>query len=157
EFVRWYAEEAVRSEGSYGESPAGGTRTIVTHKPLGVAALVTPWNFPAAMAARKLAPALAAGCTTVLKPASETPLTALAIADILEEAGAIAGTVNVVPSRRSAEIAETLLSTPPDKKLLHSPHRGRVHPPGPGSPPDREHLNGTGRKRTLHRHRRRRH
>src|SRR4029453_10163261 len=117
EFVRWYAEEAVRSEGSYGESPAGGTRTIVTHKPLGVAALVTPWNFPAAMAARKLAPALAAGCTTVLKPASETPLTALAIADILEEAGAIAGTVNVVPARRSAEIAETLLSDPRVQKI----------------------------------------
>ncbi|MET0994199.1 MAG: NAD-dependent succinate-semialdehyde dehydrogenase [Mycobacterium sp.] len=117
EFFRWYAEEAVRSEGSYGESPAGGTRTIVTHKPVGVAALVTPWNFPAAMAARKLAPALAAGCTTVLKPASETPLTALAIADILEEAGAIAGTVNVVPSRRSAEIAETLLSDPRVQKI----------------------------------------
>ncbi|NUS52345.1 MAG: aldehyde dehydrogenase family protein, partial [Nocardioidaceae bacterium] len=70
EFFRWYAEEAVRPHGDFGPSPAGGTRTIVTHKPVGVAALVTPWNFPAAMATRKIAPALAAGCTVVLKPAA---------------------------------------------------------------------------------------
>lgn len=117
EFFRWYSEEAVRSEGAYGESPAGGTRTIVTHRPVGVAVLVTPWNFPAAMAARKLAPALAAGCTTVLKPASETPLTALAIVDLLEEAGVVAGAANVVPSRRSAEVAETLLSDSRVRKI----------------------------------------
>ncbi|WP_283095480.1 aldehyde dehydrogenase family protein [Nocardioides alcanivorans] len=73
EFFRWFSEEAVRTEGNYGSSPAGGTRTIVTHRPVGVAALVTPWNFPAAMATRKIGPALAAGCTVVLKPASETP------------------------------------------------------------------------------------
>ena len=79
EFFRWFAEEGVRTGGDYGVSPAGGTRTVVTHKPVGVAALVTPWNFPAAMATRKIAPALAAGCTVVLKPASETPLTALAV------------------------------------------------------------------------------
>ena len=83
EFFRWFSEEAVRTDGAYGPSPAGGTRTIVTHKPVGVAALVTPWNFPAAMATRKIAPALAAGCTVVLKPAAETPLTALAISGIL--------------------------------------------------------------------------
>ena len=77
EFFRWFSEEAVRPGGDYGESPAGGTRTIVTHRPVGVAALVTPWNFPAAMATRKIAPALAAGCTIVLKPAEQTPLTAL--------------------------------------------------------------------------------
>ncbi len=73
EFFRWFSEEAVRTDGAYGVSPAGGTRTLVTHKPVGVAALVTPWNFPAAMATRKIAPALAAGCTVVLKPAAETP------------------------------------------------------------------------------------
>jgi succinate-semialdehyde dehydrogenase / glutarate-semialdehyde dehydrogenase len=98
EFFRWYAEEAVRPHGDFGTSPAGGTRTIVTHKPVGVAALVTPWNFPAAMATRKIAPALAAGCTVVLKPAAETPLTALAIARLIAEAGVPDGVVNVVPS-----------------------------------------------------------
>jgi succinate-semialdehyde dehydrogenase/glutarate-semialdehyde dehydrogenase len=93
EFFRWYSEETVRAEGAYGVSPAGGTRTIVSHKPIGVAALVTPWNFPAAMATRKIAPALAAGCTVVLKPASETPLTALAIAKLLTAAGVPDGVV----------------------------------------------------------------
>lgn len=98
EFFRWYAEEAVRPDGEYGVAPGGGARTLVTHRPIGVAALVTPWNFPAAMAARKLAPALAAGCTTVLKPAAETPLTALAIVRLLEAAGLPAGVVNLVSS-----------------------------------------------------------
>ncbi|MFA6576939.1 MAG: aldehyde dehydrogenase family protein, partial [Nocardioides sp.] len=79
EFFRWFSEEAVRPGGEYGEAPAGGARTLVSHRPVGVAALVTPWNFPAAMATRKIAPALAAGCTVVLKPAAETPLTALAV------------------------------------------------------------------------------
>ncbi|WP_438823287.1 NAD-dependent succinate-semialdehyde dehydrogenase [Nocardioides imazamoxiresistens] len=98
EFLRWYSEEAVRPGGSWGESPAGGTRSIVTHQPVGVAALVTPWNFPAAMITRKVGPALAAGCTVVVKPAAETPLTALALVDLLTEAGVPAGVVNVVPS-----------------------------------------------------------
>ena len=96
EFFRWFSEEAVRTEGGYGVSPAGGTRTIITHRPVGVAALVTPWNFPAAMATRKIAPALAAGCTVVLKPAAETPLTAFAIAELLTAAGVPEGVVNVV-------------------------------------------------------------
>ncbi len=98
EFFRWYSEEAVRSEGDYAVAPASGTRTIVTHRPVGVAALVTPWNFPAAMATRKIAPALAAGCTVVLKPAAETPLTALAIVRILQQAGVPDGVVNLVPT-----------------------------------------------------------
>ena len=76
EFFRWYSEEAVRSDGAFSTAPAGGVRNIVTHRPVGVSLLVTPWNFPAAMAARKIGPALAAGCTVVLKPASDTPLTA---------------------------------------------------------------------------------
>jgi succinate-semialdehyde dehydrogenase/glutarate-semialdehyde dehydrogenase len=96
EFFRWFAEEAVRPGGEYGEAPNGGARTIVRHVPVGVAALVTPWNFPAAMATRKIAPALAAGCTVVLKPAAETPLTALAVAELLTEAGVPNGVVNVV-------------------------------------------------------------
>lgn len=109
EFFRWYAEEAVRPHGDYGSSPAGGTRTLVTHRPVGVAALVTPWNFPAAMATRKIAPALAAGCTVVLKPAGETPLTALAIARLIAEAGVPGGVVNVVPGSDSAAIVTAWL------------------------------------------------
>jgi len=109
EFFRWFGEEAVRTEGAYGESPAGGTRTIVTHRPVGVAALVTPWNFPAAMATRKIAPALAAGCTVVLKPAAETPLTALAIARTLTEAGVPDGVVNVVPTTDAAAVVTAWL------------------------------------------------
>ena len=108
EFFRWFAEEGVRAGGDYGVSPAGGTRTVVTHKPVGVAALVTPWNFPAAMATRKIAPALAAGCTVVLKPASETPLTALALTRLLVEAGVPDGVVNVVPTTDASAVVSTL-------------------------------------------------
>lgn len=117
EFFRWYAEEAVRPHGDYGSSPAGGTRTIVTHKPVGVAALVTPWNFPAAMATRKIAPALAAGCTVVLKPAGETPLTALAIARLISEAGVPDGVVNVVPTTDAAGVVSAWLEDPRVRKI----------------------------------------
>jgi succinate-semialdehyde dehydrogenase/glutarate-semialdehyde dehydrogenase len=117
EFFRWYAEEAVRPHGDYGSSPAGGTRTIVTHRPVGVAALVTPWNFPAAMATRKIAPALAAGCTVVLKPAAETPLTALAIARLIGEAGVPDGVVNVVPTTDAAGVVSAWLEDPRVRKL----------------------------------------
>lgn len=110
EFFRWFGEEAVRTAGSYSESPAGGARTIVSQTPVGVAALVTPWNFPAAMATRKIAPALAAGCTVVLKPAVETPLTALAVAQVLSEAGIPDGVVNVVPTTDPASIVGTWLT-----------------------------------------------
>jgi len=117
EFFRWYSEEAVRTEGSYGVSPGGGTRTIVTHRPVGVAALVTPWNFPAAMATRKIAPALAAGCTVVLKPAAETPLTALAIAKLLAAAGVPEGVVNVVPTTDANCVVSTWLSDDRVRKI----------------------------------------
>jgi succinate-semialdehyde dehydrogenase/glutarate-semialdehyde dehydrogenase len=117
EFFRWYAEEAVRPHGDFGPSPAGGTRTIVTHKPVGVAALVTPWNFPAAMATRKIAPALAAGCTVVLKPAAETPLTALGVARLIAEAGVPDGVVNVVPGRDAAGIVSTWLTDQRVRKI----------------------------------------
>ncbi|WP_219416936.1 NAD-dependent succinate-semialdehyde dehydrogenase [Pseudonocardia nigra] len=117
EFFRWFAEEAVRTDGEYGPSPAGGTRTVVTHVPVGVAALVTPWNFPAAMATRKIAPALAAGCTVVLKPASETPLTALAVARILTAAGVADGVVNVVPTSSSSTVVTSWLEDPRVRKI----------------------------------------
>ena len=99
EFFRWYAEEAVRNIGQISMAPASGARIVAQHKPAGIAVLVTPWNFPAAMATRKIGPALAAGCPVVLKPASDTPLTMLALMPALEEAGVPAGVVNVIPSR----------------------------------------------------------
>ena len=110
EFFRWYAEEAPRTMGQFGRSPSGANNILVDYSPVGVSLLITPWNFPAAMATRKIAPALAAGCTVILKPASETPLTALALAGLLEEAGVPAGVVNVFPSSRSGEISNRVLS-----------------------------------------------
>ena len=87
EFFRWFSEEAVRADGLITHAPASGARIVVQHKPAGIAVLVTPWNYPAAMGTRKIAPALAAGCPVVIKPASETPLTMLALMPLLEEAG----------------------------------------------------------------------
>ena len=87
EFFRWFSEEAVRINGEYRTSPSGDKKIVVTKQPIGVSLLITPWNFPAAMATRKIGPALAAGCTVILKPAGETPLTAIAIVEILERAG----------------------------------------------------------------------
>ncbi|HEY9289070.1 MAG TPA: NAD-dependent succinate-semialdehyde dehydrogenase [Candidatus Dormibacteraeota bacterium] len=109
EFFRWFSEEAVRNIGSVSIAPSGANRILVEHQPIGVSILVTPWNFPAAMATRKIGPALAAGCTVVLKPASETPLTALAITDLLEQAGVPKGVVNVIPSKRSSEVVKAML------------------------------------------------
>ena len=117
EFFRWYAEEAVRAEGSVMTAPSGANRILVVRQPVGIAVLVTPWNFPAAMATRKIGPALAAGCTVVLKPASDTPLTALLMAKILEDAGVPAGVVNVVPSRSSGTVVSAMLHDPRVRKL----------------------------------------
>lgn len=117
EFFRWYAEEAVRSEGQYAVAPAGGVRNVVTRHPVGVAVLITPWNFPAAMATRKIGPALAAGCTVLLKPASETPLTALAIAEILTQAGAPDGVVQVAAGTSSSAIVSAWLADDRVRKL----------------------------------------
>jgi succinate-semialdehyde dehydrogenase/glutarate-semialdehyde dehydrogenase len=117
EFYRWFSEEAVRNLGSVGIAPAGGKRIITVHQPIGVSVLITPWNFPAAMATRKIAPAFAAGCPVILKPASDTPLTALVLAQILAEAGAPPGTVNVIPSRRSGAVAEAMLTDPRVRNL----------------------------------------
>ncbi len=112
EFFRWYAEEAPRNIGEVSRAPATGARILVQHKPAGVAVMVTPWNFPAAMGTRKIAPALAAGCTMVLKPASETPLTMLAIAELLAEAGVPPGVVNILPSRKSGAVVRAMLHDP---------------------------------------------
>jgi succinate-semialdehyde dehydrogenase/glutarate-semialdehyde dehydrogenase len=117
EFFRWYAEEAVRNQGMVTTAPAGDKRILVINQPIGVSLLITPWNFPAAMATRKIGPALAAGCAVILKPASDTPLTALAIAGLLSEAGVPDGVVNVVPSRQSSEFAKGVLGDPRVKKL----------------------------------------
>jgi len=117
EFFRWFSEEAVRSSGDYTESPAGGTRTIVRHKPVGVAALVTPWNFPAAMATRKIGPALAAGCTAVLKPAEETPLTALAIGELLLEAGLPEGALGIVTTTQAPAVVAAWLEDARVRKI----------------------------------------
>ena len=109
EFLRWFSEEAVRIDGDYALAPGGANRMLVAHEPIGVALLITPWNFPAAMATRKLGPALAAGCTVVLKPAEETPLTAIAIARILGEAGVPDGVVNLVCTDEPAPLVEAIL------------------------------------------------
>jgi succinate-semialdehyde dehydrogenase/glutarate-semialdehyde dehydrogenase len=109
EFFRWNAEEAVRNLGQVSRAPSSGARIVVQHKPIGVAVLVTPWNFPAAMATRKIGPALAAGCPVVLKPASDTPLTMLALMPIIEEAGVPAGVINVIPSRSSGKVVSAML------------------------------------------------
>jgi succinate-semialdehyde dehydrogenase / glutarate-semialdehyde dehydrogenase len=109
EFFRWFSEEAVRINGEFRTSPSGDKKIIVTKQPIGVSLLITPWNFPAAMATRKIGPALAAGCTVILKPAGETPLTALAIIEILERAGVPAGVINLVlPSPTGPAIAKIL-------------------------------------------------
>jgi succinate-semialdehyde dehydrogenase/glutarate-semialdehyde dehydrogenase len=110
EFFRWFAEEAVRGEGIVSTAPSGANRILVVRQPVGISVLVTPWNFPAAMATRKIGPALAAGCTVILKPASDTPLTALAMAAILAEAGVPAGVVNVLPSRSSGKVVSRMLA-----------------------------------------------
>jgi succinate-semialdehyde dehydrogenase / glutarate-semialdehyde dehydrogenase len=117
EFLRWFSEEAVRANGDFAVAPAGTNRMLVTHAPIGIALLITPWNFPAAMATRKIGPALAAGCTVVLKPAEETPLTALAIAGLLAEAGVPEGVVNVICTDDPAPVAEAVLSDPRVRKL----------------------------------------
>ena len=117
EFFRWFSEEAVRLTGTLATAPSGANRILVTHQPVGVAYLVTPWNFPAAMATRKIAPALAAGCAVVLKPATLTPLTALAVADALAEAGVPDGVVNVVPGPDARSITGAVLAHDRVRKL----------------------------------------
>jgi succinate-semialdehyde dehydrogenase/glutarate-semialdehyde dehydrogenase len=117
EFVRWASEEAVRVSGRYGTNPEGTGRTIVLKRPVGPCLLITPWNFPLAMATRKIAPALAAGCTVVVKPADLTPLTTLAFVGILAEAGVPDGVVNVVTTTSAGDVCEPLIRDPRLRKL----------------------------------------
>jgi len=117
EFFRWFSEEAVRIDGDYRRAPSGANWLLVSRQPVGVALLATPWNFPAAMATRKIGPALAAGCTVVLKPASDTPLTAIAICDILRRAGVPDGVVNVVVPDPPGPAVSAMLASGKVRKL----------------------------------------
>jgi succinate-semialdehyde dehydrogenase/glutarate-semialdehyde dehydrogenase len=108
EFFRWYSEEAVRIHGRWMQAPAGGSRLLTVRKPVGPCLFITPWNFPLAMGTRKIGPAIAAGCTMVVKPASQTPLTMLALAAILEEVGLPAGVLNVVTTSSTGELSTAL-------------------------------------------------
>ncbi|PFG20407.1 NAD-dependent succinate-semialdehyde dehydrogenase [Serinibacter salmoneus] len=117
EFLRWFSEEAPRIQGRYGPNPEGSGRIVVSQHPVGPCFLITPWNFPLAMATRKIAPALAAGCTAVIKPAALTPLTTLAFVALLEEVGLPAGVVNVVTTSTSGEVSEPIIRDPRLRKL----------------------------------------
>ncbi len=117
EFFRWNSEEAVRIQGELLTAPSGANRIIVDYQPIGICVLITPWNFPAAMATRKIGPALAAGCTVVLKPATETPLTAYALADLYTEAGVPPGVVNVVTTTKPGPVVAKMLADPRVRKL----------------------------------------
>ncbi|HEX8971972.1 NAD-dependent succinate-semialdehyde dehydrogenase, partial [Oryzihumus sp.] len=117
EFFRWFSEEAVRIHGRWSTAPNGATRLMTMKQPVGPTLMITPWNFPLAMGTRKIGPALAAGCTMVVKPASQTPLTMLALADLLTECGVPAGVLNVVTTSRTGDVMEPLIRDPRLRKL----------------------------------------
>lgn len=117
EFFRWFAEEAVRIDGGYMTAPAGGSRFLVAKEPVGPCILITPWNFPMAMGTRKIGPAIAAGCTSVIKPASQTPLSTLALVDILVRAGLPKGVVNVVTTSKTDDVMTPLILDPRSRKI----------------------------------------
>ncbi|MFJ8895538.1 NAD-dependent succinate-semialdehyde dehydrogenase [Leifsonia sp. NPDC102414] len=117
EFLRWFSEEAVRIGGRYGQNPEGTGTMVVSQRPVGPCFLITPWNFPLAMATRKIAPALAAGCTVVVKPAELTPLTTLFFAKLLEDAGVPAGVVNVIQTSTSSTVSGPIIADPRLRKL----------------------------------------
>lgn len=117
EFLRWFSEEAVRVQGRYGSTPEGTGTMVVSQRPVGPCFFITPWNFPLAMATRKIAPALAAGCTVVVKPAELTPLTTLAFAQLLMDAGLPAGVLNVIPTSTSSQVSAPIIADPRLRKL----------------------------------------
>ncbi|MBP1161279.1 succinate-semialdehyde dehydrogenase/glutarate-semialdehyde dehydrogenase [Rhodococcus sp. PvR044] len=117
EFLRWFSEEAVRIQGRFTRSPGGAGRIMVTKVPVGPCLAITPWNFPLAMGTRKIGPALAAGCTMIVKPAAETPLTMLAFAQILSDAGLPPGVVSVLPTSDAASVSAPLLADPRLRKV----------------------------------------
>ncbi|MEP6980142.1 MAG: NAD-dependent succinate-semialdehyde dehydrogenase [Nakamurella sp.] len=124
EFLRWFSEEAVRISGRYSIAPSGGTRLLTMKQPIGPVYAITPWNFPLAMGTRKLGPALAAGCTVVIKPAALTPLTTLAFARVLIEAGVPDGVVNVITTTKSGEVSKRIISDPRLRKLTFTGSTG---------------------------------
>ncbi|MET7422161.1 NAD-dependent succinate-semialdehyde dehydrogenase [Dactylosporangium sp. NPDC005555] len=117
DFFGWFADEAVRVHGDYRLAPGGQTRIVVTHRGVGPCLLITPWNFPLAMGARKIAPAIAAGCPSIIKPAALTPLSTLLLAELIESAGAPAGAVNVVTTTRSGAVTTAMIETGRLRKL----------------------------------------
>src|SRR6476619_6939157 len=117
EFFRWFSEEAVRIAGRYSVAPSGGTRLLTMKQPVGPVYAITPWNFPLAMGTRKLGPAIAAGCTAIVKPAAQTPLTTLAFAQVLSEAGLPDGVVNVITTSHSGAVSEPIIRDPRLRKL----------------------------------------
>ncbi|MFC7431194.1 MULTISPECIES: NAD-dependent succinate-semialdehyde dehydrogenase [unclassified Agrococcus] len=117
EFLRWFSEEAVRIGGRYAQNPEGTGQMIVTHRPVGPCYLITPWNFPLAMATRKIAPAIAAGCTAVVKPATLTPLTTLAFVQLLEDAGLPKGVINVITTKSTGALTDRIMSDPRLRKV----------------------------------------
>jgi succinate-semialdehyde dehydrogenase/glutarate-semialdehyde dehydrogenase len=117
EFFRWFAEEAVRIEGRFATAPNGAGRLITMRQPVGPCYAITPWNFPMAMGTRKIGPAVAAGCTMVMKPAQQTPLSMLALAGILEESGLPAGVLNIVTSKHSSDVSKPIIGDPRLRKL----------------------------------------
>jgi succinate-semialdehyde dehydrogenase / glutarate-semialdehyde dehydrogenase len=117
EFLRWFSEEAVRIEGRYATAPNGVGRLITMKQPVGPCYAITPWNFPAAMGTRKIGPAIAAGCTMIVKPAQQTPLSMLALAQIFQEAGLPHGVLNVITSSSSSEVSKPIISDPRLRKL----------------------------------------
>ncbi|MCF8529024.1 MAG: NAD-dependent succinate-semialdehyde dehydrogenase [Aquiluna sp.] len=117
EFLRWFSEEAVRVNGRYQTAPDGKNRLMVLKKPVGPALLITPWNFPLAMATRKIGPAIAAGCTSILKPAALTPLTSLLFAKVLQEVGVPSGVVNVIQTSRVSEVTGPIIKDSRLRKL----------------------------------------
>src|SRR4029078_11520316 len=116
-FLRWFAEEAVRIEGRYATAPNGAGRLLTMRQPVGPCYFITPWNFPMAMGTRKIGPAVAAGCTMVVKPAQQTPLSMLALGEILEEAGLPAGVLNIVTSSKSSDVSKPIIGHARLRKL----------------------------------------
>jgi succinate-semialdehyde dehydrogenase / glutarate-semialdehyde dehydrogenase len=117
EFLRWFSEEAVRIDGRFAINPAGGNRLITMRQPVGPCLLITPWNFPLAMGTRKIGPALAAGCTVVVKPAKQTPLSMLALGKILQESGLPDGVVNIITAESAGPVSAPLIADPRLRKL----------------------------------------
>ena len=124
EFFRWFAEEAVRIDGRYTRSPAGTGRIIVTKQPVGPCLAITPWNFPLAMGTRKIGPAMAAGCTMIIKPAAETPLTMLLLAKLMDDAGLPKGVLSILPTSKAGELTTALIDDGRLRKLTFTGSTG---------------------------------